>query len=234
MLREHEVFYGSTKYFQPFPEPHTVFSGDVERHSELFLPLARIDLNHMNPDWEGYLPIVTTIEPCDDGLFAENSPKHHSYLCRENWIGFHLKNNKVEYAGDWRLFENDNFSTYYKSVHEGFQRAKTFFKENNCLRYYNGSGKDPVCGEHDVTMGGIGGHSHEGNWAHTSNFPVSSNESGEAFPLTQDGRQFEYIGGLQVSDYIYGDDEARFAMGCGLIVFFDPKDQVVLCTFEWT
>jgi len=234
-MTEEVLLKTATEYFYPFPDPETVFAVEAGRHTELFLPLCTLDLSHFNKDWKGLCPVVSTVEPCVEGLFGEHASEHHTYYCRDNWIGFELIENRLRYLGDWRLFTDNENQSYYRAVFEGFERAKTHYKKMGYLGPYtfrdeNGEWEKE---ERAVELAWVGGKSVEGNWAHTTNFPFKNNGS-EAFPLTEDGRLFEYLCGIDVSAFIYGDNEAEWAMGCTLIVFYDPKEHIILTTFEWT
>ena len=138
MSKEKIQYDGETPFFHPFPEAIDVFSGDFAKHEAHFLPLATIDLSHINPDWNGLIPIVTPMEPAVSGVVGEDVPQHHNYLCRDNWIGYHLLEGKVEYAGDWRLFDRQTHEEYYEATQAGYNKAKAYFKEHGCLHSYYG------------------------------------------------------------------------------------------------
>ena len=224
------VLKNGTDYFVPFPEPEDVFTGDIKQHSEFFIPLCTLDLKIFNPTWKGICPIVSTVEP---DIFGQGFPDFHTYYCRDNWIGYQLSDNKLEYLGDWGVFTKRDNTAYYQSVFEGYDRAKVHFKKYGRLgpylfrRDYHWKTKD-----HAVILAIIGGKSVEGNWG-TTDFPLQHIE-GETLPLTEDGRAFDRLGSIEVGNYIYGDDDAKWAMGCALIAFFDAKEQILLTTFEWT
>lgn len=237
---EEEALFEATDYFQPFPELENVFSTNVEKHSEYFLPLAMVKLSHINPGWEGFLPIVTSIEP-EVGQLGEGREKHHSYLTRQNWIGFHVRDGKVEYAGDWKMFERDEHEDYYKAVHKGYQRAKAYHEEHECLRPYRG-GDDPYL-TRMVCMGYLGGAAGRGNWVGYSNFPTEqtgeySDKDGKKWdimsPMTEDGRPFEFIGYFPLFAFIHGDGPAKWALGCYFQVFYDSQEKIMVGTFDWT
>jgi hypothetical protein len=48
-----------------------------------------------------------------------------------------------------------------------------------------------------------------------------------ALPRTEDGREFHYIGEVEMWNYI-GDTNGV------LLLFYDPKDRVALTTIDWT
>ncbi len=72
--------YEATEYFQPFPTPESVFSKDVERHMNYFLPIATVSLSHINSKWSGKVHFVVPVEPWD-GVVGEKTIKHHTFLC---------------------------------------------------------------------------------------------------------------------------------------------------------
>jgi hypothetical protein len=46
-------------------------------------------------------------------------------------------------------------------------------------------------------------------------------------PRTEDGRDFHYVGEVEMWNYV-GDTNGV------LVLFYDPKDRVVLTTIDWT
>ena len=135
MTIEEESLQRATSYFQPFPDARSVFGGDYEKHREVILPLATVDLSHLNESWHGPIHIVTPFEPCE-GLIGEGFTEYHTYLNRTNWISYELKEGKIEYSGDWRVFSADKYSEYYSAVASGYSKAKDYFSDHGCLRYY--------------------------------------------------------------------------------------------------
>lgn len=233
-----------TEFFKPFPEPESVFFGDIDRQKKMLLPLATIDLNYINSEWNGLLPVVTPVEPGPDGgLFGEKATEFHNYLCRSNWIAYKLIDGKIEYAGDWRLFNYSEYKEYYADVHIGYQNAKGYFQEHGCVHVYYGEDSKPVRGEKVQIMAHLGGYAGDANWVHTTDFPLKrcgtwTDERGRddeiIKPLTHDQRTFEYIGEFSPFVFINGEGAARSAMGCAVMVFYDDKEKIMLTTFDWT
>ncbi len=224
----------ATEYFVPFPEPETIFKVDLTLHREHFIPLCTLNLNYFNSDWVGTCPLVSTVEPCGEGLFGDKSKGSGSYYCRENWIGYQLSDNKLRYSGDWNLFKRNENHSYYKSVFEGYGRAKAHFEKFGHLSPYRYRDTDETwqTKERAVELAWIGGESIEGNWASTTDFPVKITD-GEAFPLTEDGRPFDYLCSVEVGSFVYGENQAEW-FDTTMLVFFDAEKQILLTTFEWT
>ena len=66
----------ATDYVKPFPEPESVFFGNIEKQREMLLPLAIVELNYINSEWSGVLPVITPAEPGPNGgVFGESSPR---------------------------------------------------------------------------------------------------------------------------------------------------------------
>ena len=233
----------ATDYFRPFPEPESVFFGNIEKQREMLLPLAIVELNYINSEWSGVLPVITPVEPGPNGgVFGESSPDFHNYLCRSNWIAYNLIDGKAEYAGDWRLFNYSENRQYYTDVHIGYQRAKKYFQEHGYAHVYYGERSKRLRGEKVQIMAHIGGYAGDANWVHATDFPLKmcgtwTDERGRddeiIKPLTHDQRTFEYIGEFSPSVFINGEGAARHAMGCSLIVFYDDKEKIMLTTFDW-
>ena len=107
---------------------------------------------------------------------------------------------------------------------------------------------NPVRGKEIKKLANHGGFSGDRNWAHSSDFSLkvtkgkAIQKSGESLkwlpdvvvPFTSDYRTFEYIGFFNTYSYIDGEDSARWSMSYELIVFYDPQEQIVLTTFDFT
>ncbi|MEX0724712.1 MAG: hypothetical protein WD065_00500, partial [Planctomycetaceae bacterium] len=100
-----EILYTTTDYFRPFPDPHDVFADHVEEHAEYLLPAGTLSLSHISSEWSGEIHFLLPIEPVPGfGVPFEKSIPYHNYLCRPNWFGYHLRENKAQLAADFRIF----------------------------------------------------------------------------------------------------------------------------------
>src|SRR5262245_39698952 len=114
MLEEHRrtgpmsngvTLYRATAFFQPFPDARCVFANRVEEHSQFLLPLATLSLSYLSPNWGGDIHFIMPIEPCPGrGVVGERSREYHNYLCRPNWVGYRMIDNRCELACDFRFF----------------------------------------------------------------------------------------------------------------------------------
>ena len=84
----------------------------------------------------------------------------------------------------------------------------------------------------------IGGKSFYGNWSFASEFPCSQYpdkyqdddgtiECDRVLPQTEDGRDFHFIGELEMWNYI------GYTNGV-VVLFYDPQTQIALSGFDWT
>ena len=227
-----------------FPNSKEIFLDEVEEHCKYLLPLATLDLSEINPSWNGSIHFVQPIEPYD-GVVGENTKQFHTYYCRENWIGYSIKDGKFKLLTDFCYFEKkymktfDDFresfygvSSYLKNLPKDTDAHYTKIEKKYSKRkeaYLSGEAKY----EEFVKYLELGGEAEEGNWSYTD-FPTEidkkSSSKGEettfCYPLTNDGRRFEYIG------YIEADDFGTNS--CGLLLFYDDKEKIALNTFYWT
>jgi len=219
--------------FDPFPDPASVFSTALELHTRYLLPLAAVDLSSISSQLSGIVHFIQPIEPYD-GVLGENSTHFHTYLCRENYVGYQYDGNRCYLATDFSYFDlrrrqvaGDDvpewLESHYRDVRDGFQTAQAKYRNE----------------ELSPSFQQLGGASGGGNWAESGDVPlfrgIATFDSGSKcqsdLPLTEDGRTFLFIGRLRSFDFIHSE---RDALGCDLLLFYDPESQVALTTFEWT
>jgi len=248
---------GATDYYQPFPDPGGVFASKVEEHAEYLLPVGTLSLSRLSPDWSGDIHFLLPVEPLGGyGYLGEKSVPYHNYLCRTEWLGYHLRDSKCELACDFRYFhkkyyaehppqdkyqidEASQLDAYYQQTHAYFDRCRRNFQKNGFLNLrteeFPGSKQlteDDGC----VLVDGLGGLSFSSNWS-VSNFPMSrypgeyevDGEIGEwvrVVPQTEDGRDFVFIGQFDMWDYM------EYSNG-SLLLFYDPVENTALTTIDW-
>ncbi|HXG12745.1 MAG TPA: hypothetical protein VNK04_23505 [Gemmataceae bacterium] len=256
-----ETLFEATDYFQPFPRAEMVFASQVERHSEYLLPLASIDLSHLSSDWEGRIHFVLPIEPYD-GVIGEETREYHNYLCRKNWLGYRILDDKYDLACDFRFFLKAHaeatapkgrkalqvrraLTAHYERVREGFRLRRKHFQEHGCLHHAwakRKRGGQYAEADRVELVRNLGGVSFSGNWSEMGAFPLARythiGEGGEelttAYPKTEDGRDFTFIGSIPAWHYIAENPEFTSLCGCELLLFYDPRDKVALTTFDWS
>lgn len=223
-----------------FPEISDVFASDANEHRKYLLPLLTVDLSSINADWDGPIHFVEPIEPYS-GPIGEGTQKYHTYLCREEWIGYKIINGKYQLDADFCFFQkryiakNLNFRQHFTEIYSYLDDAyfqelpqvlEKHYTETNSN--YESKKNAFITGElnYDYFTHGLrlGGKPLEGNWS--MGFPIEFEEQ-FAYPLTKDGRRFCYIG--SVEPYLFGIEH-----DCVTLLFYDPKDQVVLNAFDYT
>lgn len=230
-------------FFTPFPDPTTVFNRDIEQHCKYLLPLATIDLSHINSQLRGRVHFIQPIEP-RDGVVGEGGDAHFTYSCRENYIGYKYDDSgRCELATSFDYFafarspDHQSLADHYENVRSGFARAREHFKEHGGLhgRY----GEPPYKPADRVELiRKIGPPSEGGNWPETVDFPmdwgtmpIDDEEVDHVVPLTEDGRPFVFVGQLATYNWVL---TKRPALGCDLLLFHDPETRTSLTTFDWS
>ncbi len=177
------------------------------------------------PNWIGYRMLGSKCElACDFRYFhrayyAENPPK-----------------------SEHRKQEVQELPSHYRRIRQEFTNHAHFFNEHRWLcqspKQWTGLKKDKSWMRVSLVrdLGGVSFHS---NWSNLSDdFPVSRypdqfEDRGKVYacdrvlPQTEDGRDFSYIGELEMWNYI-GDTNGV------LMLFYDPKEKVALTTIDWS
>jgi hypothetical protein len=255
-----ETLYFGAEYFRPFPDPDDVFANRVEEHYEYLLPLATLDLSHLSPEWSGDIHFVLPIEPLD-GCVGDNTERYHNYLCRKNWVGYHMENGKCELACDFRFFQRayyaahppttrlgirirDEIPQHYERVKAAFALRGAHYRKYGCL--HNCWARQDASGQYDDSdrvglVHDLGGFSFYGNWAAGTDFPIAfrphpqvDDDDEVAIPQTSDGRDFVFIGGIATYEFMAENAEYFSVMGGSMLLFYDPREQVALTTFDYS
>ena len=248
--------YEATRFLRPFPAPEEVFVEPISKYAEHILPLVSVDLSVINSEWSGWIHFVLPIESCvGDGIVGECTKHYHNYNLRTNWIGFKIRDGRYELPGDFRYFLLENPTGWGRRVRESYkgQRAEIeqdypkvrlsykkhrqqFLSQGMIFHQFakpdsNGRYKDE---DRSEFINELGGWSFNGNWSSGDSFPMLESTElhpdGDEWlvktPLTKDNRHFHYIGELTGFCYVeHGPD--------GVLLFYDPRDQIALITFDW-
>jgi hypothetical protein len=254
-----QALYSATEYYRPFPEPRDVFADRIDEHVEYLLPVGTLSLQHLSPEWSGELHIVLPIEPVGGyGYLGERSEAYHNYLCRANWLGYFIRDNRIRLACDFRYFHKAYYAenppddevyaeeaaelpSHYADTRQQFAACAAHFRQHGwlCADPEKWSPeRDPEMYRRTLVQD-LGGVSFDGNWSCDddgfpfSRYPDQYEDRGKMYecervlPRTEDGRDFVYIGEVENWNYI-GQTNGM------LVVFYDPKDQIVLTTIDWT
>lgn len=229
-------------FLKPFPDPKDVFAGNVELASTYLQPLVSVDLSFIDTDLQGWVHVVSPVEPCE-GYVGDGTEEYHNYYCRPNWIGFRLDDhNRYEFLADWKYFlaasddpniaQDPELKRHYEYRQDSFARHKAAFAQHGRLLAVDNKylTKEELLADPEEFFTDLETDAEFGNWASDDGFPLefkTSDENCFVYPLTEDGRRFIYIGG--VSGFAYGDRSADF-----ILLFFDPVTRIALLTFDWT
>lgn len=231
-------------FLRPFPDPGDVFADPVERYAWLMDPLVSIELSEVDPEWVGWIHLVSPVEPIDEYL-GTNTCAYASYYTRENWIGFRLdESDRYHLLGDWRIFEaespdetvrrNPELVKLYERRHTAYQATKSMWHDHGLLVNVDSArryGLDWALANPRELIDSLGGDAYPGNWADEQLFPLEFDENAEAdpicCPLTEDGRRFRFVGA--VPNWSYGVDGAD-----SILLFYDPTTRIALETFDYT
>ena len=244
-------FSESSEFLRPFPAAEEVFAEPVLTYAEHILPLVSVDMSLIEPEWSGWFHFVLPIEPYD-GHLGQNTHQYHNYYLRENWIGFRGEDGRYKLLGDFRYFflENPPDDGRVSELYQGqrrllekhYRRARIRYEKQHqqYLDYghiYHQFAKKDVNGRYKDEdrrpfIAELGGQPWFGNWSY--GFPLIEKpavtedclEYRLAIPLTEDGRQFQYVGCIEAFYYIDTD--------CDVLLFYDPQERIVLFTFHYT
>jgi len=93
-------------HLQVFPKAEDIFVKEQPWLKNHFLPLMRIDLAEINPDWAGQkVYMLCPFEPYE-GYIGDNTTEYHNEYTAPNWLAFRLTDdNKFEFLGKEGYFE---------------------------------------------------------------------------------------------------------------------------------
>lgn len=242
------AIYTATDFFEPFPSADDTFAVDVEMHSRFLLPLAKLHLSRLSSDLDGVIHFVQPVEPYD-GVVGDDSQGIFNHYCRLNWVGLQYVDNQCKLLCDFNFFQLANLQSkaslskrqqqaldalreHYDDVHAGFNSAKEHFALYGAL--HSQRAKPPhKDSERLELLKSVGGQSeeHSCNWAALDDMPLSRHSDYHSVPQTEDGRDFIFVGELRTSHYVWSK---RWALGCELLLFYDPVTRVLLTTFDWS
>jgi hypothetical protein len=243
------ALYNSTSWFRPYPRPEDTFAVDVAEHSKFLLPCAAVDLAQLSSSLTGVIHFIQPVEPFDNVL-GEGGDEFFNYYCRHNWVAYQYRSNgKCSLYCDFGFFELhrlerhktrtpahtarlDSILKHYEDVHAGFNESRDYFNRHGALFSPPTEPPTPDLRKLELLMA-FGGPSeeHSCNWAALSeNLPLNEHV-GNSLPLTPDGREFIFVGELTSFHYVWSK---RYALGCELLLFYDPETQTALTTFDWS
>lgn len=231
-------------YLRVFPNPDSVFADPVDKYARHLLPCVSIDLAQVNPEWSGWIHLVSPVGPME-GYIGDDTMEFHNDYLKSNWLAFRLnEDNRYQLLGDFRYFhleipseeldEHDlkyqaKLEKFYADIHARYRLAKERYERLGKLysssRYLpkdrNFSDEEP---ENLVDL--LGGGAPYGNWV-DGDLTVNEDDTDDAFPVGPDGKRFYFVASVTGQNYS--------ASGADWIVlFYQPESRTVLLTFDWS
>lgn len=231
---------------KPFPSAAESFTDPAEAQRVL-APLVSIDLSAANPQWSGWLPIVSPYEPAE-GYVGEGSRDVHTYFARPNWIGFELHDDgRLDFKGDWRFFAINHspsrgLNAHYEDQLTAFTTSRGIAREHGKLvssrdlQYY--SEQELLTKPHDWLVDVGDPQPYGANWQDPDLFKLGGLDTegddldlggmggDDVHPLMPNGDRFHFVASVNAGHFLaHGASE--------VLAFFEPRSRTVLFTFEW-
>lgn len=115
----------STQDFQAFPLHKAVLNHKEELAKAVFFPLCSIQLQALNPDWEGLAHFIYVFREPDERLLAQ---KYTTKYCNDYSLGFDVLEDKYQTQCSLALLNYaPKYEKYQRKVVEKYQRfAKSY------------------------------------------------------------------------------------------------------------
>lgn len=234
-------------WLRPFPEAGDVFAADQQHLARHLHPLFSIDLAAVDPQWSGWLHLLSPLEP-HDGLVGQYSQVGDGALLRPNWIGFQVEDGRYRLLGDARYFllessleqtpaalhrDRRELEAHYAEQHAAYAASRDYYRSHGKLVRLDRKGRPSYGDETAVELvEHVGGEAAPGgNWETTVEFPLEHGRSGDdeetVWPLSPAGRRFQHVASVPGWNYR--------SVGADLILlFYEPVEQLALLSFDWT
>lgn len=234
-------------WLRPFPEAAEVFAADQQHLARHLHPLFSIDLAAVDPQWPGWLHLLSPLEPCD-GLVGQYSQVEDGELLRPNWIGFQVEpGGGYRLLGDARYFllessleqtpaalhaDRRELQAHYAEQDAAYAASRDYYRRNGKLVRLDRDGR-PSYGNEDAIelVEHVGGEMGAGgNWEETVEFPLEYGQAdGEdvVWPLSPAGRRFRHV--ASVPGWHYRTSGADL-----ILLFYEPVERLALLSFDWS
>lgn len=232
----------ATPGLRVYPDPADVFVLDQPELAWHLHPLFSIDLSLVDDDWDGWIHLVSPLEPHEVTL-GYATKAYHSPLQVENWLGFAMDGDRYRLTGDVRYFarattptelpDPDGWPRFREELDAHCVAAELSYQEHRDV--YRSSGeltrltdvgdrRGPV-----AIVDCLGGPAQENNWYYRGGsaypFPVEYDDD-DIWPLSPRGNRFWFV--AEVPGWHYRRDGAD-----GILLFFEPVERLALLTFDW-
>lgn len=231
-------------YLVLLPENEDIFAPDSAFLAEHLLPLFSIDLSIVNPEWQGKVHLVNSIEPYD-GSIGMYTAGFHNEFAAENWFILQLdENNHYQWLAEKHYFilQDENHPNYSETLNfsqqmqKGYKELKQrFLKTKTITSQINPTHPDT---EPSILINLLGGEAYDGNWCYPIEEHLTLNhfdlsQFGEKYStrliqiLDQDNRRYFFVASATAWQYCEsGADD--------ILMFYQPETRRVLFTFDWT
>ena len=232
-------------HLQAFPKAKDIFVKEQPWLKNHFLPLMRIDLAEINPDWAGQkVYMLAPFEPYE-GYIGDNTTEYHNEYTAPNWLAFRLTdNNKFEFLGKEGYFErtaihhwdfDSEMEKEFQKMQKSYEKSKANFEKYGTLINIFALEYDGII-EKVNYLNRLGGEIEYGNWSSS----IERKEYPKAFEMKiQYGKDDEEV----VFDisyqgnpfYLVAETGAYDWVGSGgyIIMLYEPVSRIVLFTFDY-
>jgi hypothetical protein len=151
-------------YVEMFPEPSDVFADKIEEHSKYLFPLFSVDLNAINPSWNGKVFMVQF----NEDPYNQSTVETFNEFCKDCMIAFDVIDGKYSFTTDFKYFDlTPDWNKWFEKTKTTFYHSKEYFRQNGRLpdKSYGGSGDiyEQLGGEPEWIQGGSAPIDPEGN-----------------------------------------------------------------------
>jgi hypothetical protein len=214
-----------TPFVKPFPAFEDVFGEPMLLHRKHFLPLVSVNAAVVHDDLDFWLHFVTPIEPLLEGNVGDWTGEYHDFYNQVGRVAFQFSDGRYSFTGDPNFFAYESgaifagFPNREDEIEQDYRDRIALYEVNRqrFLQY----GRIPWNAEAQWKPGSrgplvkqLGGDVAFGNW-------------GAEIPRNRSGKPFRFIGEVQGFSYT-----ARAADG--ILLFYDPDEQIALLVFDWT
>ncbi|MHA6758879.1 hypothetical protein [Streptacidiphilus sp. PAMC 29251] len=224
------------------PDPASVFVADQLDLARHLHPLVSIELAQVDPAWQGWIHLVSPLEPAE-GYLGDHTEAFHSALQTSNWLGFAMDGDRYRLLGDRRYFVRETAPEELPDPEPGFRarldehcecQERSFrahrdaFRQDGRLRRFEEDGS-PLYGtdEEVALLDQLGGHADPaGNWAESGLFRREY-DGDRIWPVSPAGNRFHFV--ASVPGWHYRDSGAD-----QILLFFEPVERLALLTFDWS
>jgi hypothetical protein len=232
---------------RPFPAREDIFAVNAQWLARHIHPLCSIELSTVIPGAQGWVHLLSPIEP-HEGYIGDHTSGFHDEYCSENWISFRLdEDNRYTFLGQQRYFllESDqqpsqaewmrdellkHYAIEEKSYIESQQRYAMHGGLYSPKRFKPLEKYDPTAAPFAI-LDQLGGAVGWGNWTGfpppPAAFTIDTSDDDDIKLFTRDGERLQFI--AAVPGWNYRESGADW-----ILLFYAPQARIALLTFDWT